>query len=196
MRLCVFVWSSLTLPVLGRLKPRSLCEEATSAFVSWPVCLRLHLCVFTWILCAFLELRVSLLTGSVCQEGGGVGGVGGDSGPFETDTRSESESESARERASFMWLCIPPRHRQAEAQDKTCVPPFVTPLHHHYTRPPLCTQPLPLPSVSDLNIYQKAPCWNSFSASVDARVQHVHVLHTYTHILVGTLHGIDLALIV
>lgn len=77
MRLCVFVWSSLTLPVLGRLKPRSLCEEATSAFVSWPVCLRLHLCVFTWILCAFLELRVSLLTGSVCQEGGGVGGVGG-----------------------------------------------------------------------------------------------------------------------
>lgn len=45
----------------------------------------------------FLELRVSLLTGSVCQEG-----AGGDSGPFETDIRSESESEAARERASFM----------------------------------------------------------------------------------------------
>lgn len=47
----------------------------------------------------FLELRVSLLTGSVCQEGAGEGG---DSGPFETDIRSESESEAARERASFM----------------------------------------------------------------------------------------------
>lgn len=27
---------------------------------------------------------------------------GGDSGPFETDIRSESKSEAARERASFM----------------------------------------------------------------------------------------------
>lgn len=126
MRLCVFVWSSLTLPVLGKPNPRSLCQEATSAFVSWPVCLRSHLCVFTCILCVFLELRVSLLTGSVCQEGG-WGEVVGDSGPFETDIRSESESKAVRERASFMWLCIPPRHRQAEAQDKTCVPPSSLP---------------------------------------------------------------------
>lgn len=182
MRLCVFVWSSLTLPVLGKLNPRLLCEEATSACVCWPMCLRSHLYVFTCILCVFLELRVSLLTGSVCQEGGGGGGaVGGDSGPFETDIRSESKSEAARERASFMWLCIPPRHRQAEAQDKTCVPPSSPP-------PPTSTPALPsVPSLHPspvsvtLTFIKKPHAGIPFQhLCVDARFQHVHV-HIHTH---------------
>lgn len=204
MRLCVFVWSALTLPVLGELNPGSLCEEATSACVRWPARLRSHLCVFTCILCVFLELRASLLTGSVCVSGRGWAG-GGDSGPFETDIRSESGSEAARERASFMWLCIPPRHSQAEAQDKTCVPPTaVTPPPH----PTITTTPA-LPSLSSLHpsplsvtltFIEKPHAGIPFQhLCVDARVQHIHVnthLHTCTRILVETLHGLDLTFIV
>lgn len=93
--------------------------------------LAFYVCFWSWRLVCWQVV-------CVCQEGGGL--EGGDSGPFETDIRSESGSEAARERASFMWLCIPPRHSQAEAQDKTCVPPTVV------TPPPIPPSPLHPPS--------------------------------------------------
>lgn len=94
------------------------------------MCVRASVCVCANLrafhcICVFSHARVAVcvfVAGGlvcwqvVCQEG--------DSGAFETDTRSESRRGGGGEKkASFMWLCIPPRHRQAEAQDKTCVPP-------------------------------------------------------------------------
>lgn len=124
----------------------------------------------------------------VCQEG--------DSGAFETDIRSESWTQSARKRASFMWLCIPPRHRQAEAQDKTCVPPrhSLYPPPHPLSRPLLCTQPPPLLSASDLKIYQRSPMLEflfticvSFICHTFLYMSQRHTSHAHTHLNMRTV---------
>lgn len=114
----------------------------------------------------------------VCQER--------DRAAFETDTGDESQREGKRKRASFMWLCIPPRHSQREAQDETCVPSrhslCLSPTAHPVSCSSFPIQLRPHLYASDLNIYQRAPCWNSSSASAswwDSQT-HTHMHDTRT----------------
>lgn len=103
------------------------------------VCVGLRPCYFTCIcgrVCFWSWGEICWQV--VCQEG--------DSGAFETDTRDESQRAGERKRASFMWLRIPPKHRQGEAQDETCVPPL-----HSLCLLPHCTRSPALPSPSSLH---------------------------------------------
>lgn len=113
---CVFVCLSSLFLFEGNLTLIN-CVWRAHLYVFLPACTVYDcVCVFTCVCgCGCFWSGGEMCWQVVCQEG--------DSGAFETDTRDESQGEGERKRASFMWLCIPPRHRQGEAQDETCVPP-------------------------------------------------------------------------
>lgn len=132
---------------------------------AWYVCLPLW--IWLYCACVCLGAQGQICWQVVCQER--------DSGAFEIDTRDESQSEQQRKRASFTWLCIPPRHRQREAQDETCVPLATLPLH---IQPP--------PAATDLNIYQRSPML-AFLLSISVLVRPRHTQELYNTVSRGNL---------
>lgn len=143
------------------------------------VCVGLRPCYFTCICgrVCFLELRGNLLTGSVS---------GGGQWRF-WDRHKRRVSESGREKEGLFH--VTPHSTKAQAGRGTrrdMRPPSSLPLPppplHPLPCPPLPIQPPPLPSASDLNIYQRTTCWNSSSASVSwwESQSHTHTWHRHT----------------
>lgn len=190
MRLCVFVWSSLTLPVLGELNPRWLYEEATSACVCVDPCAYDRIFVFSL---AFYSMYVFWSWGlvcwqvvCVCQEGGGLG-VGGqwpfwdrhkiriwersserERGPLSCD--SAFHQGTGRQRHKTRHASPPLRHSPHPSTTTTPALPSVPSLH-------------PSPLSVTLTFIKKPHAGIPFQhLCVDARVQHVHLhTHTYKH---------------
>lgn len=74
------------------------------------------------------------------------------------------------------------RHKTRHVSPLSSLPLPPPPLHP-LSCPPFCTKPPPLPSASDLNIYQTTTCWNSSLASVswcESQTTFTLVTHTRT----------------
>lgn len=79
------------------------------------------------------------------------------------------------------------RERHKTRHASPLVTPSASSPPHPLSHPLLPIQPPSLPSASDLNIYQRTPCWNSSSASVSWWERHRH-RHTHTHAYTAQSH--------
>lgn len=129
-----------------------------------PACLPPHLCVFTRTCCCvcFRSWGFSLLTGSV--SGGGQWRF------WDGHQIRVSERWGGRKRrplscdSAFHQGTGRQRHKTRHASplrlpSLPSPPPLLHPLPPHL--PFFAQPPPPLPTADDLNIYQRAPCWNS-----------------------------------